>query len=185
MSDLKDSFWGCIFFIILAIVFAAIVFPLLYLRTTFVYRPIIFAAFPMLVIAAWNGYPLAYYKLTGRRFIRHLDPSFSEDYQLIEGRIYRHRGYDKETMQDKSLTPEQRGYEPYEQRHEYLIFRFYAGGDTSVPPRFRGELSPQDKRNQRFQTFCRLLFILLIIALSEAWLNGLGTSWRRIFDHSP
>jgi hypothetical protein len=41
MSDLKDSFWGCVFFVILAVVFAAIVFPLLYLRTTFIYRPII------------------------------------------------------------------------------------------------------------------------------------------------
>jgi hypothetical protein len=136
----------------------------------------------LLIFAAWNGYPLAYYKLTGRRFIRRLDPSFSDHYQLIEGRIYKHRGYDKETMHDKNLTPEQRGFEPYEQRYEHLIFRFYIGDDPNVPLRFRGELSPQDKRNQRFQIICRLLFVLVIIALSEAWLNALGTSWRRILD---
>ena len=92
MSDLRDSFWGCIFLILLAVGFAVIVFPLLYLRTTFVYRPIVFVAFPLLVVAAWNGYPLAYYKLTGKRFIWQLDSFGSGDYHVIDGRLYKHRG---------------------------------------------------------------------------------------------
>lgn len=181
MSDLKDSFGGCVFLIILGLVFAAIALPLLYLRTTFLYKPLIFLAYPLLIAVVWNGYPLAYFRITGKQFISSLEPSIFDHFRLFNGKIYKHRGYDKETMDDESLTPEERGFELYEQRHEYLTFPFYIGDNPEIPLRFKGELSPEAKRQKRFQTYCRLLLIFVIIALSEAWLNALGTSWRGLF----
>lgn len=184
MSGLKDAFWGGLLLIILSLLFAAIVFPLLYLRTTFLYKPVIFLAYPFLVVVAWNGYPLAYNKITGRRFIRELEPSTWEDYRLFNGKIYKHRGYDKENINDESLSPEERGFELYQQRHEYLTFPFYIGDDPEIPHRLKGELSPEAKRSKRIQTYFRLIFIFITIALSEPWLNALGTSWIKIFESS-
>jgi hypothetical protein len=159
---------------------------LIYFRGTLLYKPVIAVAFPLLVIVAWNSYPLAYYKLTSRRFIWHLDPfPFSSDYHVIDGRLYKHRGYDREKMWDRALSPQERGWEPYEQKHEYIIFKSHDLADPTLPPRFKGELTEQDKRNQRFQFFCRIVLLLIILMLSEPWLNALGTSWRRILNASP
>ena len=185
-DDARDLLGGLIGCGLLAVIFWAIALPLLYFRSTFLHKLLIAIAFPLLVVLAWNGYPLAYYKLTGRRFIRHLDPSpFGSDYHVIDGCLYKHRGYDRENMWDKTLTPQQRGWEPHEQEHEYIVFKSHDLADPTLPPRFKGELTTPDKRNQRFQFFCRAIFLLIILALSEPWLNALGTSWRRILNPSP
>ena len=139
MSDLKDTFWGCVFFLILSLLFAAIAFPLAWLRSTFLFKPALFLAYPFIVLLAWNGYALAYYRITGRQFIR---PRPDNIYTNVA------------------------------QPHEYFMM-----GD---------EPSESEKRALRLQRLFRLIFLLVIVIMSEAWLNGLGTSWRRILlenDH--
>jgi hypothetical protein len=166
-DDGRDAFWGFVFFLILALLFSAIVFPLLWLRTTFVFKPILFLAYPVLVIVAWNGYPLAYYKITGRRFIKRLPSNVHANvYGGVDGQLYEyfHR-YDV----DVNASLEERGFTPFEpQKYETFIL-----GDQ--PNR-------AEKRLLRKQRVYRILFIFAIIALSESWLNGLGTSWRKVFS---
>jgi hypothetical protein len=137
MSDLKDSFWGCIILLVLSLLFAAIVFPLVWLRSTFIFRPVLFLAYPFMVVLAWNGYPLAYYKISGRQFIR---PRPDNVYTKVP------------------------------QSHEYFMMG--------------AEPTPVEKRALRLQRLFRLIFLLVIIVISEARLNGLGTSWRKIFLES-
>jgi len=185
MSDLYSSSARATLLAVVVLLAALIVYPFFITRHSFLYRPLVFISFPLLVNVAWNGYPLAYYKLTGRRFIRYMDPGvagFSGDYAVINNRIYKHRGYDKETMHNSALTPEQRGFEPYEQQHEHLVFRYPMVHDSSAEPRFKGELSGEELTDYRWQIFGRLVLILVIIAMSEPWFRALGTSWLRLFD---
>jgi hypothetical protein len=185
MSDLYSSSARATLLAVVAVLVAFIVYPFFITRSRAAFRPLVFLSFPMLVIIAWNGYPLAYYKLTGRRFIRYMDPStagFSGDYAVIDCKIYKHRGYDKENMHNSALTPEQRGYEPCEQVHERLIFRYPLTQDPNAELRFRGELSKQNETDYRWQTFWRVVFIFIIIVMSEPWFRALGTSWLRLFD---
>jgi hypothetical protein len=136
-DDLRDSFWGCVTLIIFCVVFAAIAYPLLWLRTTFIFKPALMLAYPFLVMFAWKGYPMAYKWFTGYRFLT----PYPSDYP---------------------------GTEP--QRHE----SFY---DVGSP-------TPEEKILLRRQWIFRLVFLLAVLVLSEAWLIGLGTSWRAIFFSS-
>lgn len=183
MDNLYASSKRATLLAILVVIAALIVYPFFITRIQLLYRPLVFLSFPLLVIVAWNGYPLAYYKLTGHRFIKYLnrgDRDF-DNCAVINDRVYKHPGYDKEKMSDETLTPQQRGYEPYEQRHERLLFESPVAGESAAP-RFQGKISQQDEIDFRWQILWRVVLILITIIMIEPWLRALGTSWLKLFD---
>lgn len=166
MAGSRDSLWGCLFLLILCLLFAAILHPLLWVRTTFIFRPILILSYPLLVIIAWSGYPLAYYKITGRKFLRDLPPNVHANVSGgLSGQLY---SYSYRYDVDLNAPLEERGFTPFHpQAHE----RFMLGEEPT----------PTERLQLRRQRFFRFLFVIAIIVLSEAWLMGLGTSWRTIF----
>lgn len=77
LFELADWVLMIVFFGLFIGIVASLIYLSPVLRTTVIYKIIILLAYPYLVLIAYLGYPLGYYHLTGRRFLKR-SVSFSE-----------------------------------------------------------------------------------------------------------
>jgi hypothetical protein len=58
MSDLHSSSFRAAILAAFIVLVALVAYPFFITRTVFLYRSLAFISFPILIIVAWNGYPL-------------------------------------------------------------------------------------------------------------------------------